>query len=292
MISGVVEPVRLGETALPDGRRLGWAEWGPEDGIPVLLCPGGATSRSMGFGGDVVDGLGVRLISVDRPGLGASDEAPGRTLDGWAQDIRRFLEARRLSGVAAVGFSAGAPFALACAAAGVVAGVAVVAGTDELANPVFADALAPDVRRLVELVATDAGRAEAFFSGFSAEAMWGFVLSTLADVDRAVYTAPVFERAYRRAMDEAFSQGPAGYARDTVLTMSPWPFDPGSIRAPVDLWYGARDTSTVHSPDFGASLAGRLRAPERRVLPEAGGSLLWTHAEEILRSLLRRTRGR
>ncbi|XXV39697.1 alpha/beta hydrolase [Sorangium sp. So ce1504] len=292
MISGVVEPVRLGETALPDGRRLGWAEWGPEGGIPVLLCPGGATSRSMGFGGDVVDGLGVRLISVDRPGLGASDQAPGRTLGDWAQDIRRFLEARQLSGVAAVGFSAGAPFALACAAASVVAGVAVVAGTDELANPVFADALAPDVRRLVELVATDPARAEAFFGGFSAEAMWSFVLSTLADVDRAVYTAPVFERAYRRAMDEAFSQGPAGYARDTVLTMSPWPFDPGSIRAPVDLWYGARDTSTVHSPDFGASLAGRLRAAERRVLPEAGGSLLWTHTEEILRSLLGRTRGR
>ncbi|AUX48020.1 alpha/beta hydrolase [Sorangium cellulosum] len=292
MIRGVVEPARLGQVVLPDGRRLGWAEWGPEDGVPVLLCPGGATSRSMGFGGDVVGQLGVRLVSVDRPGLGASDPSPGRTLDAFARDIGRFVEARRLSGVAAVGFSAGAPFALACAAAGVVRGVAVVAGTDELANPVFAEVLAPDVRRLVETVASDPERAEVFFSGFSAEAMWSFVIPTLADVDRAVYTDPVFERVYRRAMDEAFSQGPAGYARDTVLTMSPWPFDPGTLRVPVDLWYGARDTSTVHSPDFGASLAGRLPAAERRVLPEAGGSLLWTHAEEILRSLLERTRGR
>ena len=39
------DPVRLGETELPDGRWLGWAEWGPTDGTAVLLIPGAATSR-------------------------------------------------------------------------------------------------------------------------------------------------------------------------------------------------------------------------------------------------------
>src|SRR5215208_5647003 len=87
-------PARLGESLLPDGRRLGWAEWGPPDGVPVLLCPGAATSRWLGFGAGVVDALGVRLVSVDRPGLGASDAAPGRTLLDWAEDVRQLAALR------------------------------------------------------------------------------------------------------------------------------------------------------------------------------------------------------
>ncbi|WP_067133417.1 alpha/beta fold hydrolase [Microtetraspora malaysiensis] len=58
------------------------------------------------------------------------------------------------------------------------------------------------------------------------------------------------------------------------------------IAVPVDLWYGGHDASSVHSPDHGAELARRIPASRRHLLPEAGGSLLWTHAEEILTSLL------
>ncbi|MFY0568010.1 alpha/beta fold hydrolase [Archangium lansingense] len=290
MSDGEMEPARLGQVRLPDGRRLGWAEWGPEEGTPVLLCSGAATSRWLGFGGDVVDRLGIRLVTVDRPGLGASDPAPGRTLDNWVQDVRHLAEARALRGMALVGCSQGAPFALACAAAGSVTGVAVVSGTDELASPGFRDLLVPDVRKLVDSVAADPAGAEAFFRGFgSADAMWDMILVMSGDVDRKVYTVPAFAQAYRRALTEAFAQGSAGYARDTVLAMGAWPFDPASITVPVDLWYGAQDTSPVHSPDFGASLVRRIPTSHRHVLPEAGGSLLWTHAEDVLRSLLKRT---
>lgn len=286
---GVKEPDRLGQTLLADGRRLGWAEWGPVDGSPVLLCPGAATSRWLGFGSDVVEAVGVRLISVDRPGLGASDPAPGRTLLDFASDVGQLAAVRGLTGLRAVGFSQGAPFALACAAAGMVSAVAVVAGGDELANPVFAERLVPDVRRLVDAVATDPASAERSFAGFgSASVMWEMVISMSGAGDREVYTAPDFARAFRRALEEGFAQGPAGYARDTVLTMSRWPLDPAGLAVPVDLWYGGQDTSPVHSPDFGESLARRIPGAVRHFLPEAGGAVLWTHAEEILRSLLTR----
>ncbi|NUR84698.1 MAG: alpha/beta hydrolase, partial [Nonomuraea sp.] len=33
----VTPPLRTGAERLPDGRLLGWAEWGPPDGAPVLL---------------------------------------------------------------------------------------------------------------------------------------------------------------------------------------------------------------------------------------------------------------
>jgi pimeloyl-ACP methyl ester carboxylesterase len=99
----------------------------------------------------------------------------------------------------------------------------------------------------------------------------------------------VYQFAVVRGLPElrivGFAQGAAGYARDFVLATSDWPFDPSAIRVPVDLWYGGHDTSTVHSPDLGVELARRIPGARRHLLPEAGGSLLWTHAEEILASL-------
>jgi pimeloyl-ACP methyl ester carboxylesterase len=79
----------------------------------VLLCPGAATSRSLGFGSDVLDELGVRLVSADRPGLGVSDPAPARDLSSWAEDVAALVCDRELDRPAAVGYSPGAPFALA-----------------------------------------------------------------------------------------------------------------------------------------------------------------------------------
>lgn len=283
----VMDPARLGQTALSDGRNLGWAEWGPEAGTPVLFCPGAATSRFLGFGGDIVEELGVRLISVDRPGLGASDPAPGRTLTDWAQDIEQFARLKELPSLAVVAYSQGAPFGIACAQSNIVEALAIVCGTDELAHPSFADELAPDIRRIVANIAADPTAAEAFFRGFpGADFMWEMILRMNGSEDLIVYTEPAFERAFRRAMTEAFSQGAAGYATDCLLAMSRWPFDLGAIRVPVDIWYGALDKSPVHSPDFGVRLAQRIPSARRHFLPDAGGAMLWTHSRDILCALL------
>jgi len=284
---GVAGPERLGTTKLPDGRSLGWAEWGPEKGIPVLFFSGAGMSRCLGFGVDVVAKLGVRLIGVERPGLGASDPQPERTLEAWAEDVRRFAQAHELGAFGVVGFSQGAPFALSCAAAGITAAAAVVAGTDELANPGFVEMLDPDIAKLLSFAATEPAKFESSFAHIgNAETLWQLILGMIGDVDRRVYTDPAFESGYRRALEEGFSQGAGGYARDLLLSMRAWPFDPADIDVPVDLWYGAQDISTVHSPDQGALLARRIRGARRRVLPEAGGSLLWTHARDILASLV------
>lgn len=275
-------PLRRGTTALPDGRRLGWGEWGPEEGAVVLYCPGAGMSARLGFGGALLDEREVRLIAIERPGLGRSDPAPGRTLSDFVEDVRALIAARGLGTPSIVGFSAGAPFALACAAAGVVSSVAVVSGTDELAS---AASLVPEVRALIERVGESPAEAEAYFAGMSAETLLAMVTEMSSEDDRAVYGAPAFTRAYAEALTEGFAQGAAGYARDTVLSMSPWPFELSRIAAPVALWYGERDASPVHSPDRGASLCRRIPGAHRHLL-DAGGALLWTHARAILTSLL------
>lgn len=280
----VDEPARLGESRLSDGRTLGWAEWGPSDGTPVLLCPGAATSRWLGFGAGAVEARGVRLVSVDRPGLGVSTPAPGRTFSDFAGDIRQLCELRGLGRPAVVGNSQGAPFALACAQEGIASALAIVSGADEVAAPEFAPALAADLRGLVERAVCDPAGAEEFFAGFTAAAMWDMVMAGSPACDLAVYQEPGFAGAYRRALDEGFAQGAAGYARDTVLAMGRWPLALDRITVPVDIWYGERDTS--HSPDNGALLATRVPGAEHRVVPGTGGALLWTHAEPVLAALL------
>ncbi|MFF2012239.1 alpha/beta fold hydrolase [Streptomyces sp. NPDC058195] len=288
MSAYVNDPVRIGTRRLPGGRLLAWAEWGPEDGVPVLLSPGAATSRHLGFGAGAVERLGVRLISVDRPGLGASSPAPGRTFGDFAEDIRAFAALRGLGRrPLMVGNSQGAPFALACAAAGAVGALAVVSGADEVAEPGFADALPAELRRLVDLAVADPGAAERFFAGFTARAMWDMVMSGSPECDLAVYRQPAFAAAYRRALDEAFAQGAEGYARDTALAMGRWGIGLRDIAVPVDLWYGAEDTG--HSPDQGARLTARIPGAVRHLVPEAGGAVLWTHAERVLSTLLAHT---
>ncbi|MGH7866779.1 MAG: alpha/beta fold hydrolase, partial [Candidatus Dormibacteraceae bacterium] len=255
---------------------------------PVLLCPGAATSRWLGFGSDAVDALGVRLISVDRPGLGASMPVPGRTFADFAEDIRHFAALRALGSPAMVGNSQGAPFALGCAAEGVIGALAIVSGADEIAAPEFTAALPPELRELVDKACSDPVAAEEVFAGFSADAMWGMVMGGSVDSDLVIYRDPAFVAAYRRALDEAFVQGSAAYARDTTLAMGRWPFDLAKITVPVDIWYGEQDTS--HSPDNGELLATRIPGAVRQVVPGIGGAVLWTHAESILRSLLERRR--
>lgn len=280
-------PARRGAVHVSPGRRMAWSEWGAADGAPVLFSPGAATSSLLGFAAGAVERLGVRLIAVDRPGLGGSDPAPDRTLLDTAADVRALAAALALERPAMIGFSQGAPLALACAAAGAVSAVAVVSGTDELAGAVLRGMLPPPVQQLVELAEADPPAAEAMFRGMMTPAtLKEMVRSASPEVDRAVYLEPTFAAAFASALDEGFVQGPDGYARDTLLVMQRWPFDPAQIRQPVHLWYGSADASPFHSLDFGASLAGRIPGAARTLIEGAGGSILWTHGTEILERLL------
>jgi len=61
----------------------------------------------------------IRLVSVERPGFGDSDDKSGRSLMDYAEDILELLPHLCRSSdemISIIGYSAGGPFALACAA--------------------------------------------------------------------------------------------------------------------------------------------------------------------------------
>ncbi|HEY4180187.1 MAG TPA: alpha/beta hydrolase [Kofleriaceae bacterium] len=281
----VVAPARCGSVNVATARRMAWSEWGPNAGVPVLFSPGAATSSSLGFAASALERLRVRLIAIDRPGLGESDAARERTLADDAHDVAALVSALSLDQPAIVGFSQGAPLALACAAAGSVSAVAFVSGTDELAAPSIRSALPPEIQQHIALAHTDPLSLEAMFRGMNAAMMISMIDASPA-VDLAVYKEPTFVAAFASAVNEGLARGSDGLARDARLAMSPWPFDPSAIGVPVHLWYGSVDTSPFHSPDHGASLARRIPNAARTVIEGSGGAVLWTHGAEILGALL------
>ena len=144
----------------------------------------------------------------------------------------------------------------------------------------------PDVAGMVTAIQQDAlGFEQRFAQTATPDGLWRLIIDMSAERDRVLYESNPFSKAYQRALREGFSQGALGYARDLVNTLSSWPVKPEDITIPVDLWYGRLDTSTVHSPDFGATLALRLPNASHTIDPKEGGSILWTRSRDILAKL-------
>lgn len=78
---------------LPDGRKLGYAQYGSLTGKPILFFHGLPGSRidCAGFH-DLGKELGARLVSIDRPGMGWSTPQPGRKLLDFPKDVEHLTE--------------------------------------------------------------------------------------------------------------------------------------------------------------------------------------------------------
>ncbi|WP_420159165.1 alpha/beta fold hydrolase [Nocardiopsis sp. CNT-189] len=273
-------PTATGSVPLPDGRTLAYAEYGDPGGTPVLFVPGAATGRRMSFGGPLPHRRGVRLISLDRPGLGASAPHPAKTLTSVGADLAHLARATAGGPAPIVANSQGAPFALAAALAGAATRLVLASPADEAAHPALRPLLPAHFQDLLAEVAAAPDRAARTFADYTAGDLFDMVLGSHPPCDAPVYTDPGFRRMFRAALEEGLSGGPAGYPADTVLAMSPWNLGLDRITVPVSIHYGAHDRA--HSPDRCRTLASRIPAARLRTDPDAGGSLLWARPGRIL----------
>lgn len=105
------------DVSLPDGRTLHGYDVGGE-GAPVMWHHGtpntGAPPKPLL---ELADELGLRWVSFDRPGYGASTAHEGRTIATVAADAAALADALGLDRFAVMGHSGGGPHALGCAAA-------------------------------------------------------------------------------------------------------------------------------------------------------------------------------
>lgn len=101
---------------LPDGRDLGYAQYGSQDGPAILHFHGFPGSRLEGaLYHDAALKLGVQVITIDRPGIGLSSPHAQRSTATCVDDVEQLVERLELKRWAVMGISGGGPYALACA---------------------------------------------------------------------------------------------------------------------------------------------------------------------------------
>ena len=123
---------------LPDGRTLGYALYGPLEGQPVLYFHGTPSSRleplTLEIYGVAIQSLlaqyNIRLIAVDRPGMGLSSFHKKGTFLSFANDAKELLQQLAIEQCSVLCWSGGGPFALAMAYQypQIITGIYIIAG--------------------------------------------------------------------------------------------------------------------------------------------------------------------
>jgi pimeloyl-ACP methyl ester carboxylesterase len=283
-----VQPKRV---SLHDGRRLAYAVYGAEAGAPVVYCHGGLSSHSdLAFADARARDRGVRLIAIDRPGIGESGRATGRSVADWANDVGELTTLIGVDRFSVLGWSAGGPFALACAAglATRVDRTATVGGMAPLQGAQSADQLGLAMDRLLfPLCRRHPHRARLLLSLSKAapsRVLHRQLLKALTSpADRSVVAAMTPAES-TRDLKVAMRHGTMGVVDDYVVVGGEWRFRPEDVSGPVTMFQGDEDLLLPMA--HAESLAQRLPAGRLEVVQGAGHFLLHTHLHRVLDALV------
>ena len=277
---------------LRDGRWLGYYESGDPNGRPVLFFHGLGTTRVVCPPDEEARRLGVRLIALDRPGIGLSTPRPGRRLLDWPDDVRQVTEQLGVNRFSIVGWSGGGPYALACGkrlgdridAIAIVSGAAPLAGAarkDYLRrfdrNAVIAAGKAPWV---IRLALWHWGRAQRR----DAERFFEQSLTDMCAADQEALSEPALRSQMIANSVELYRQGGRGMYDEALILARPWGFDLSEIRVRVDIWHGALDNTVPIA--MSTHLAESIPGARLRLFPQEGHHLLYRFWPDILGTLV------
>lgn len=282
------------QAQLQDGRRLGFAQFGDADGAPVIVFHDLWGNRNIRHPDDsILARLGVRLIGVDRPGYGMSTRKSDRGIMDVVDDVMLLSKALQLDRFAVLGFSAGGPYALACAYRfpQIVRRCAVVAPLPPMDHARGFSALHPLYGRLFQLARGN----EAFFRllmrGFfffdgqrSADQYIRELGALLSPADKTVLSNINLFNSRRDTWDEIRRGGSDNLVDEMVTLTKPWGFRLQSVQIPVDIWWGEADLFCA--PGVGERMAGMIPKANFRLEAQAGHFLLYSHWQSILRRLI------
>ena len=239
--------------ATRDGRTLSYLEVGDPLGPLVIHNHGGPSCRlEARLFANAASKNRLRLICVDRPGIGQSTPQHVRSYAGWAADLTAIADALGYREFGVTGWSEGGPWALAAAACMDPLRLRHVSSIAGGSYGAFGDNWAAD--RLSRADALGGSLALRFRPGFRLMyALLGVtakyfratfveqVRKVVNDYDREILLQPDVETIFREMSAECFAQGSDGLVSDSELLYRRWAFDVRAIERRVHLWQGTDD---------------------------------------------------
>jgi pimeloyl-ACP methyl ester carboxylesterase len=226
---------------LHDGRKLGMASVGKPDGFPIFHFHGRGISRlEVLLLASVAEKLGVRLVGLDRPGIGLSHAKAGYRILDWPNDVVEVADQLGIERFAVEGLSAGAAYAMACAyeiperltACGLISSV----------NPGYLIRKnAPLLKRTISLTVEHLSwllRAvmrrvlPASPNRASIEKVLARFEALTAEPDWVLLRNPAFRKEFAQGITEGLRQGNDGNVEDIIRQVSSWDFKVEDIAFP------------------------------------------------------------
>ena len=277
---------------LPDGRRLSYSVAGRLGGVPVLYFHGAIGSPPQGERELelAIEQFGIRYLMVDRPGFNGSDPQSGRRIADFSTDVRELADRLGLARFSILGVSAGAPYALACAAAMPerVAAVAAVSTIPPGFSPGRSRRTAPIYRlpltllhRYPRTIQSVADRALTLLRRRPVALRRLFALGAAAGDRDLLRTSETREVGVRRFLG-ATARGSWPMIEEFLVCCSDWGFELDQVSQTVHLWHGLRD------PIIPIDHADAIRRELPHAWPrfvEAGHFFLRARIGDILRPL-------
>lgn len=243
-----------GRVSLTDGRHLGFAEFGRPGGPTVLWFHGtpGARRQVPPRAREMAQEQGLRVVGIERPGVGASTPHLYDSYADWADDIRELTDQLGVDRFAAVGLSGGGPYVLACASAlpdrvvagAVLGGVAPMHGEDAVDGATAAVRLLDRFSGVVTATRNPFGLglgvAVQLLTPFSSRA-FDLATSLFPEGDRRVFERPEMKAMFIDDLSRGSRSGLRSLLYDAILMTRPWGFALRDITVPIRFWHGDAD---------------------------------------------------
>ncbi len=245
-------PTLEGNVAVRDGRRLSFAEYGSHRGPAIVWMHGtpGARRQIPLDARAYAEEQGLRIIGIDRPGIGSSTPYLYPNVLDWTEDLALLLDALGIDSVRVIGLSGGGPYALAAGAGlpdrvegvGVLGGVAPTRGVDAVGGGVIQLAV-----RFAPLLS--AGRLPLGIALTTAirtvKPLAGAGLDLYAAVqpigDKNLLSRPEFKAMFLDDLLNGSRFQTSAPLADLVLFTRAWGFDLADVTVPVRWWHGDAD---------------------------------------------------
>jgi pimeloyl-ACP methyl ester carboxylesterase len=281
---------------LADGRVLGYREFGNPDGHPVFLFHGIPGSRC---GAEIVTEQagqrGLRIIGVDRPGIGLSTFQPNRTFLDWPPDVLALADSLGLDQFGVVGNSGGAAYVAACAArfperlsfSGIISGMGpmdIPDGLNRLSLSRTDRILVNLARRSPRLACRIAAPILAREFDPDRPGVVERMKHGMAPADIELLDQPSIAKTLIYEAAEAMKQGAQGVTWDLMLYTRPWGFRLDEIKAVVHLWHGEADITVP--PHFGRAIAAAIPRCRAIYWPGEGHLMMISRANQIIDAIV------